>query len=100
MADSHAELNPLNADLASMDEAQLRDELVRVRLEIRRHMMEEGHDRCWVSDKNLYERTLPEGSHARFSLPKFEEWVNGCHPYCMEYFHNRQPFPNVAKEGS
>ena len=57
---------------------------------VREHMNEEGHGRCWMDDKRLYDH-LPEGCQADFQLPPKPEWDKNCRAHCDAYWHQRQP---------
>jgi hypothetical protein len=100
----------LDCDLDSKTAAELREILKEVRFQLRKHMMEQGHDRCWISDKRLYDQTLPEGCQAHFMLPPKDEWDKNCGEFCRgneevmsvcrvlceTYWRQRQPIPNVV----
>ena len=53
--------------------ADLRQELVRVREQLRWHRDLVDNDRCWHADRELYARTLPENEDpGRMTSPKAE----------------------------
>lgn len=52
---------------------ELREELLRLRRELRWHRDLKDNDRCWHSDRELYGRTLPENKEpGRMTSPKVE----------------------------
>lgn len=60
---------------------KLREELVRLRRELRRHRDLKDNDRCWHADCELYARTLPEDVEpGRMTSPK-EELLHNCNAY-------------------
>ncbi len=68
-------------DLDDLTPTQLRQELVRVRGQLRWHRDLKDNDRCWHCDKELYARTLPENEEpGRMTSPK-EELRHNCDIY-------------------
>jgi hypothetical protein len=53
---------------------------------IRRHRDAEGHDRCWLSDVELYE-SIGGAREANLQLPELCEFMG----HCAAYWNSRQP---------
>jgi len=53
---------------------------------VRKHRDENGHDRCWLDDQELY-KSLPEVKDADYQLPPRQEFLHNCSKYWCE----RQP---------
>jgi hypothetical protein len=71
-----------DADLAQMDEEQLRAEVKKLRGVIRYHRDQKGDDRCWVDDLRLYE-ILPEGAEGYDpTLPPEDVFLDNCKRFC------------------
>jgi hypothetical protein len=67
-----------------MDEVSLRDEIKRLRKEIRWHRDQLGDYRCWLDDDKLY-KALPNGDGIHCAPPP-EEFRR----LCEEFWQNRQ----------
>lgn len=61
--------------------------------EIKRHYEERGHTRCWMSDIDMYHKTLykTDPDIQILALPPRDEWLGNCANYCLEYWEKRQP---------
>ena len=81
--------NP-DQDVLSMNTEKLIEEVLRLRNAIRTHRDQEGHDRCWLDDGDLY-CILPEGLRGSQELPSLSEWKKKCAEYCEQYWSLRQP---------
>jgi hypothetical protein len=53
--------NRMDEDVASMSFAECGREIVRLRQLIRTHKNKDGNGRCWMNDRNPYNKALPEG---------------------------------------
>ena len=70
-----------DADISKKSEAELRQELIRVRNAIRRHRKATGNARCWHNDLQLYERSLPDSAPAGKMTQPMDELLQNCRRY-------------------
>ena len=87
----------LDRDVKDMSSGKRAQELMRLRGLIRTHKRKKDNARCWLNDKQLYARALPEGSRGagRMTLPKEVLLRN-----CERYIHNQQCSQhNCTKKG-
>lgn len=77
----------LDKDVKTMSKAQRGREIQRLRKLIRTHMGKKNNARCWLSDVQLYNRALPEGSSGagRMDLPEAVLLGN-----CRRYIRGQQ----------
>ena len=79
-------------DLISMNEAQLKEEVIKLRSAIREHRDQIGDDRCWVDDIALYKK-LPDNTPIILNLPPEEIMM----PNCLRFWKTRQCLENQNK---
>jgi hypothetical protein len=66
----------LDADLKSMNEAQLREEVLKLRRAIREQRDQTGHDLCWFLPE-LW-NVLPEKIQPKPDVPPWPEFIQHC----------------------
>jgi hypothetical protein len=73
---------PWYKQAAPKDEAeQLRAELARVKAAVAKHQAQQGDDRCWRDDAELYREVLGEESWPHESMPPEGEFLANCRRY-------------------
>ena len=75
-------MKKLDGGINMMNFSERGQEIQRLRNLIRTHKRKKGNARCWLNDKNLYEKALPEGSNnsGRMDLPE-ETLLKNCRNY-------------------
>ena len=85
----------IDGDLESMTSKRLKEEVKKLRSEIRYHRDQKGDDRCWVDDLRLYE-ALPEGAAGLDStLPPEDIFLANCKKFCQS---RQVPVGNIFKK--
>ena len=72
----------LDKDIKRMSHGKRGQELMRLRRLLRTHKAKENNARCWLNDRNLYDKALPEKSEGagRMNLPE-KVLLSNCRKY-------------------
>ena len=72
----------LDGDIRKMTHAERGRELQRLRNLIRTHRSKKDNARCWLNDRQLYNKALPEGDqNAGRMLLSFDTLIANCRRY-------------------
>lgn len=86
----------MDGDLASFSRDELVQEVVRLRVGIRRHRDSAGHDLCWHHPQ-LW-GLLPESSDPLPSVPEWPQFLRGCIRYRQSLDEQLASAPRVTEE--
>lgn len=70
----------MDIDIQKLKKHELKEEIMRLRVAIRYHRDQHGHDRCRLDDDTLY-GILPEAAIPDLTLPPKDEFLKGCQLY-------------------